>query len=153
MPPGLDPDPRPDPDADGADSPVFAALASPADSPVFAALASPADSPVFAALASPARRRLLGLLLEHGPLPVQDLAAHFAMRRPSVSEHLRVLKDAGLVSERRAGRQRYYHLEPQPLQDLSHWLSPYERSWRQQPTGLRDPLDSAGSPDRAARFS
>jgi len=103
-----------------------------------------ADSPVFAAVASPARRQLLGLLLEQGPLPVQDLAAHFAMRRPSVSEHLRVLKDAGLVSERKAGRQRYYHLEPQPLRDLSRWLSPYERFWREKLSGLRDLLDSGG---------
>ena len=69
---------------------------------------------------------------------MQDLAAHFAMRRPSVSEHLRVLKDAGLVSERRAGRQRYYHLEPQPLQELSQWLSPYERFWRHKLSALRD---------------
>jgi DNA-binding transcriptional ArsR family regulator len=106
--------------------------------------AGAADSPVFAAVASPARRQLLGLLLEHGPLPVQDLAAHFAMRRPSVSEHLRVLKDAGLVSERRAGRQRYYHLEPHPLQELSQWLSPYERFWRHRLSGLRDLLDSGG---------
>jgi DNA-binding transcriptional ArsR family regulator len=111
------------------------------------------DSPVFAAVASPARRQLLGLLLEHGPLPVQDLAAHFAMRRPSVSEHLRVLKDAGLVSERRTGRQRYYHLEPQPLQEVSQWLSPYERFWRQKLSGLRELLDADadahGDGDRA----
>jgi DNA-binding transcriptional ArsR family regulator len=116
-----------------------------AGSPVFEA----GDSPVFAAVASPARRQLLGLLLEHGPLPVQDLAAHFAMRRPSVSEHLRVLKDAGLVSERRTGRQRYYHLEAAPLQDLSQWLSPYERFWRHKLSGLRDLLDSDGDADRA----
>jgi DNA-binding transcriptional ArsR family regulator len=103
-----------------------------------------ADSPVFAAVASPARRQLLGLLLEHGPLPVQDLAAHFAMRRPSVSEHLRVLREAGLVSERKAGRRRYYHLEPQPLQDVWQWLSPYEQFWRQKLSGLRDLLDSDG---------
>jgi DNA-binding transcriptional ArsR family regulator len=95
-------------------------------------------------VASPARRQLLGLLLEHGPLSVQDLAAHFAMRRPSVSEHLRVLKDAGLVTERKAGRQRYYHLEPQPLRELSRWLSPYERFWREKLSGLRDLLDSGG---------
>jgi DNA-binding transcriptional ArsR family regulator len=115
--------PGPEPDGPGAD-------------------ASGADRPVFAAVASPARRQLLGLLLEHGPLPVQDLAAHFAMRRPSVSEHLRVLKDAGLVSERKAGRQRYYHLEPQPLRELSRWLSPYERFWREKLSGLRDLLDA-----------
>ena len=99
---------------------------------------------VFAAVASPARRRLLGLLLERGPLPVRDLAAHFAMRRPSVSEHLRVLRDAGLVSERKAGRQRYYRLEPQPLQELSRWLSPYERLGQDKLPGWGDPLDSGG---------
>jgi DNA-binding transcriptional ArsR family regulator len=102
-----------------------------------------AGGPVFGAVASLARRQLLGLLLEHGPLPVADLAAHFAMRRPSVSEHLRVLKDAGLVSEHRAGRQRYYHLEPQPLQELAQWLSPYERFWRHKLSALRDLLDEA----------
>ena len=106
-----------------------------------------AGSPVFAAVASPARRQLLGLLLEHGPLPVQDLAAHFAMRRPSVSEHLRVLKDAGLVTEHRSGRQRYYRLEPRPLQELSQWLSPYERFWRHKLSGLRDLLDTDADAD------
>jgi DNA-binding transcriptional ArsR family regulator len=99
-----------------------------------------AAGPVFAAVASPARRQLLGLLREHGPLPVQDLAAHFAMRRPSVSEHLRVLKDAGLVSEHKAGRQRYYRLEPRPLREVSRWLSPYEQFWRDKLSGLRELL-------------
>jgi DNA-binding transcriptional ArsR family regulator len=100
-----------------------------------------AAGPVFAAVASPVRRQLLGLLREHGPLPVQDLAAHFAMRRPSVSEHLRVLKDAGLVSEHKAGRQRYYRLEPRPLREVSRWLSPYEQFRRDRLCGLRELLD------------
>jgi DNA-binding transcriptional ArsR family regulator len=101
-------------------------------------------SPVFAAVASPARRQLLGLLREQGPLPVQELAGHFAMRRPSVSEHLRVLKDAGLVSEHRSGRQRLYRLEAAPLAEVSRWLSPYERFWREKLAGLRDLLDADG---------
>jgi DNA-binding transcriptional ArsR family regulator len=107
----------------------------------------PADSPVFAAVASPARRQLLGLLREHGPLPVAELAGHFAMRRPSVSEHLRVLKDAGLVSEHKAGRRRYYRLEPAPLAEVSRWLAPYERFWRDKLAGLRDLLDSEDDGD------
>lgn len=86
---------------------------------------------VFAALASPARRRLLGLLL-HGPQPVRALAAHFEMRRPSVSEHLRVLREAGLVSENKHGRQRYYHLELARLRAVKEWLNPYEQLWREQ---------------------
>ena len=97
-------------------------------------------SDVFGALASPARREILHLLLD-GPQPVNALAAHFDMRRPSVSEHLRVLRDAGLVSERRDGRHRYYQLEAAPLAELSEWLTPYERFWRSKLRALRDLLD------------
>ncbi|TDD64276.1 ArsR family transcriptional regulator [Actinomadura darangshiensis] len=95
---------------------------------------------VFAALASPVRRDLTALLLD-GPRPVNDLAAHFAMSRPSVSEHLRVLRDAGLVSEQRDGRQRIYRLEPAPLREMSEWLTPYERFWREKLSELRELLD------------
>jgi DNA-binding transcriptional ArsR family regulator len=107
----------------------------------------PDHSDVFAAVASPVRRELLGLLLDRGPLPVQQLAVHFAMSRPSVSEHLKVLKDAGLVREQRSGRHRYYQLDPQPLQELAQWLNPYERFWRQKLTSLRDLLDEQGGLD------
>jgi DNA-binding transcriptional ArsR family regulator len=95
---------------------------------------------VFGALASPVRREITSLLLD-GPRPVNDLAAHFAMSRPSVSEHLRVLREAGLVSERRHGRQRVYRLEPAPLRELSEWLLPYERFWREKLSNLRELLD------------
>ena len=104
------------------------------------------NSDVFAAVASPVRRRLLGLLLEAGPLPVQQLAAHFAMSRPSVSEHLKVLKDAGLVREHKTGRHRYYQIDPGPLQQLSEWLTPYERFWRHKLARLRELLDEPGGP-------
>ncbi|QBD76048.1 transcriptional regulator [Ktedonosporobacter rubrisoli] len=87
---------------------------------------------VFTALASPTRRELLRLLREEGQLPVQQLADHFAMRRPSISEHLKVLKDAGLVSERKRGRQRYYYLEAAPLHEIQEWLAPYEQFWRER---------------------
>ncbi|NVI88698.1 helix-turn-helix transcriptional regulator [Actinomadura sp. BRA 177] len=95
---------------------------------------------VFAALASPVRREITSLLLD-GPRPVNDLAAHFTMSRPSVSEHLKVLRDAGLVTEQRHGRQRIYRLEPAPLRDLSEWLHPYERFWREKLSNLRTLLD------------
>ncbi|WP_301175467.1 ArsR/SmtB family transcription factor [Actinomadura geliboluensis] len=95
---------------------------------------------VFAALASPVRRELTALLLG-GPRPVNDLAAHFTMSRPSVSEHLRVLREAGLVTERRDGRRRVYRLEPGPLRELSEWLTPYERFWREKLSNLRELLD------------
>jgi DNA-binding transcriptional ArsR family regulator len=96
---------------------------------------------VFAAVASPVRRRVLSLLLDGGPRPVQELADHFDMRRPSLSEHLKILKDAGLVEERRAGRQRLYSLRAEPLREVAAWLHPYERFWREKLANLRDLLD------------
>ncbi|MEC3976823.1 ArsR/SmtB family transcription factor [Amycolatopsis sp. H20-H5] len=100
----------------------------------------PVNDDVFAALASPARREVLKLLLD-GPMAVGDLAEHFAMRRPSLSEHLRVLREAGLVSERREGRHRLYSLDADPLREVSDWLTPYERFWRTKLASLRDLLD------------
>lgn len=100
----------------------------------------PRTDDVFAALASPPRREVLRLLLD-GPRTVNDLASHFDMRRPSVSEHLRVLRDAGLVSERKAGRERHYQLEPRPLLELRDWLHPYERFWRERMKALHDVLE------------
>ncbi|WP_157245245.1 ArsR/SmtB family transcription factor [Nonomuraea typhae] len=96
---------------------------------------------LFTALASPARRRLLELLLHEGDQPAGRLAERFDMTRPSVSEHLKVLKDAGLVAESRHGRERRYRLEPEPLMALRDWLSPYERFWREKLANLGTVLD------------
>lgn len=99
------------------------------------------DDRVFAALASPVRREVLRLLRDGGPQSVQDLAGNFAMARPSFSEQLRVLREAGLVSERKDGRRRYYRLEPVPLTQVQDWLSPYERFWRERMAELGQVLD------------
>lgn len=85
---------------------------------------------VFAALANPTRRELLRLLRDEGQQPVQHLANHFAMQRPTISEHLKVLREVGLVSEHKQGRQRYYSLEGAPLREVQEWLAPYERFWK-----------------------
>jgi DNA-binding transcriptional ArsR family regulator len=95
---------------------------------------------VFAALANPTRRDVLALLRD-GPQPVHALAEHFAMRRPSLSEHLKVLKDAGLVVETRHGRERHYRLEGAPLGEVARWLTPYEHFWRTRMKALADLLD------------
>ncbi|TDH55893.1 ArsR family transcriptional regulator [Mycobacterium eburneum] len=95
---------------------------------------------VFGALANPTRRDILDLLLD-GPRTVVALAERFDMARPSVSEHLKVLRECGLVNEHKRGRFRYYHVNPEPLQQLSTWLSPYERFWRERLTALGDVLD------------
>ncbi|MEU7179964.1 MULTISPECIES: ArsR/SmtB family transcription factor [Streptomyces] len=104
---------------------------------------------VFAALANGTRREVLRLLREDGPQPVQQLAERFAMRRPSLSEHLKVLREAGLVSEERAGRQRIYRLEAAPLGEVQDWLGPYERFWRAKLADLGELLDRI--PDEEAQ--
>ncbi|MEW2499480.1 metalloregulator ArsR/SmtB family transcription factor [Amycolatopsis sp. NPDC047767] len=100
----------------------------------------PVNDDVFAALANPARREVLRMLLE-GPMAAGDLAGRFDMRRPSLSEHLRVLREAGLVTEQRAGRNRVYSLEAAPLEEVTTWLHPFEQFWRTKLTNLRDLLD------------
>ncbi|GAB3744977.1 metalloregulator ArsR/SmtB family transcription factor [Amycolatopsis oliviviridis] len=100
----------------------------------------PVNDDVFAALANPARREVLSILLD-GPRAAGEIAERFDMRRPSLSEHLRVLREAGLVREERQGRNRVYSLEAAPLQEVSDWLSPYERYWRGKLANLRDLLD------------
>lgn len=83
---------------------------------------------VFAAISHHARREMLDLLTEN-KRSVSDIAAHFEMSRPAVSQHLRVLLEAGLVSEQRHGRERHYHFVPEQLGVVRDWLAQYERFW------------------------
>ncbi|WP_037574937.1 ArsR/SmtB family transcription factor [Phaeacidiphilus oryzae] len=95
---------------------------------------------VYSALANPVRRRLLEALRE-GPLPAGELAGLFELSRPSISEHLQVLRTAGLVREEPRGRQRLYHLTAEPLSEIGEWLHPFERFWRARLRALADHLD------------
>lgn len=83
---------------------------------------------VFGAISHPARRRMLDLLVE-ADRSVNTLAGHFEMSRPAVSQHLRILLDAGLVSEQRHGRERRYRLIPARLSPVRDWIAHYERFW------------------------
>jgi DNA-binding transcriptional ArsR family regulator len=82
----------------------------------------------FKAIADPSRRRLLDLLLERD-IPAQELASHFTMSFPAVSQHLSVLLKAGLVTKRAAGRQRVYCAAPHSLQAVHEWTAKYQRFW------------------------
>lgn len=88
----------------------------------------PAHEDVFQAIAHPARRRILEFL-EKGELPVSELAKDFRATPPALSQHLTVLKKAGLVGERREGRQRFYHLTPEPLGEVSEWVMTHKAYW------------------------
>lgn len=95
---------------------------------------------VFDALANPTRRDILDALLG-GELTAGDLAGKFDMARPSVSEHLRVLRTSGLVEERQEGRHRFYRVTGEPMAELVDWLTPYERFWRDRMRALGRVLD------------
>ena len=81
------------------------------------------DSP-FDVVADPARRRLLDALRQ-APRPVGELAAATNLSQPSTSRHLRILREAGLVRCRTAGRHRVYEVRPQGFAELADWLTPY----------------------------
>ncbi|MBI2916746.1 MAG: winged helix-turn-helix transcriptional regulator [Chloroflexi bacterium] len=83
---------------------------------------------VFGAISHPARRRMLDLLAE-GDRHVNAIAGQFKMSRPAVSQHLRVLLNAGLVTEQRRGRERRYRLAPERLGPVRDWIAHYERFW------------------------
>jgi len=79
---------------------------------------------VLQALAEPRRRRILELVRER-ELPAGAIAARFDVSRPAISQHLRVLKEAGLVSERRNGTRRLYRARPEGLAELRAFLQGY----------------------------
>jgi DNA-binding transcriptional ArsR family regulator len=87
-----------------------------------------------AAIADPIRRRVLELVRDD-ELPAGALAEWFDVSRPAVSRHLRVLREAGLVVERREGRQRLYRANPEPLAELREWLDEF---WAGRLAALRN---------------
>jgi DNA-binding transcriptional ArsR family regulator len=97
---------------------------------------------VFSALGNGTRRALLDWIVTDGQAPVQALADRAAISRPSISEHLKVLKDAGLVSETKVGRQRFYRVEPEPLLRAREWFDTYEAFWRERMARLRVMLEA-----------
>jgi DNA-binding transcriptional ArsR family regulator len=83
---------------------------------------------VFGAISNSGRRRILDLLVE-ADRSVNTIAGHFQMSRPAVSQHLRILLDAGLVTEQLHGRERRYRLVPARLGAVRDWIAHYEQFW------------------------
>lgn len=112
----------------------------------------PAAAPkqdVFQAVADPTRRELLSLLGDR-ELPLKDLTGHFPMSRTAVSKHLRVLTDAGLVRERKVGRETRYRLDADPLQELKRWLSYFDRFWENKLSMLKHYVEADSDNGTAA---
>ena len=95
---------------------------------------------VFHAIAHPARRTILKLL-KGGEMPAGKLAEPFGFSFAAASQHLKVLKDADLVSERRKGRQRIYQLHPRPLKEVVSWIDEFEEFFNSRLDALADHLD------------
>ena len=92
-------------------------------------------------LVEPNRRRILDLLLT-GERPVGDLVDALGVSQPTVSKHLKILREAGLVEARGDGSRRLYRLRPEPLQELDDWLIPYRAAWNRRLDALGAHLDS-----------
>lgn len=102
-------------------------------------LRGPAD--IYLAIADPTRRRLLDRL-GSGEQPVNALAAPFRMSRPAVSQHLRILRQAGLVSVRRNGRERRYRVRGEKLREVYDWVAHYQKFWTEKLQALGKYLDA-----------
>ena len=94
----------------------------------------------FEALAEPNRRRILDVLRD-GERPAGDLVEALALSQPGVSKHLKLLREAGLVSVRADGQRRLYRLEPDGLADLEAWLRPYRHFWANRLSRLEQHLE------------
>jgi len=102
-------------------------------------VAAPARD-VYQAVADPTRRELIRLLADADELPLNRLTEHFTMGRTAVSKHLTILKEAGLVTERKVGRETRNRLNAAPLKELQDWLSYYEKFWSQNMVRLEQLL-------------
>ena len=91
-------------------------------------------------LAEPGRRRILDALTQ-GERAAGDFTPMLGISQPGVSRHLRVLREAGLVTVREEGRRRLYRLNPKPLAELDAWLGGYRRFWTDRLDALEAHLD------------
>lgn len=94
----------------------------------------------FEAVAEPTRRALLDALVD-GPKPVAALGAAAGLSQPNTSRHLRILREAGMVTRTAHGQQRLYELRAEPLVEVDRWLAPYRRIWRRSLDALERHLD------------
>jgi DNA-binding transcriptional ArsR family regulator len=93
-------------------------------------------SDAFNAIAEPRRRDILVMLALH-ERPVGEIVEELGLPQPSVSKHLRVLWDVGLVDARRDGKQMLYRTNPEGLRPVHEWTSRFERYWRNQLTRIK----------------
>ena len=100
---------------------------------------------IYEAIADPTRRRIIDLL-GHDPLNAGTIAAAFAVSRPAISRHLRVLRETGIVSVEEEAQQRIYHLNPERLSEVAGWIARYTTFWDEHLGRLATHLESGATP-------
>jgi DNA-binding transcriptional ArsR family regulator len=101
----------------------------------------------FNAVAEPKRRKVLEVLGTQ-ELSVNEIVERLGWNQPMVSKHLGVLKEVGLVSERRVGRQRLYRVNAERLKPIYDWVAPFERYWSESYDRLDDVLEGLKSKEK-----
>lgn len=87
---------------------------------------------IFAALAEPTRFHIVEMLAEHGRMPVSQINKEFKISAPAISQHLKVLKEANLVSVEVNAQQRIYSLNQSGVTEIEYWISKIRQLWEQQ---------------------
>ena len=95
---------------------------------------------IFAIIAEPSRRAILRLL-ESSERSVGDIEEQLRLPQPSISKHLRVLREAGFVESRVDAQRRLYRIRPEPLMEIDAWLAPFRRYWSAHVDALERHLD------------
>lgn len=101
----------------------------------------------FAIIGEPSRRAILTLLAS-SERSVGDLEEELSLPQPSVSKHLRVLREAGFVESRIDAQRRLYRIKPEPLMEIDAWLAPFRRFWSPHMDALERHLDQMNPPPR-----
>jgi len=101
----------------------------------------------FAIIAEPSRRAILSLLAS-SERSVGDIEEELNLSQPSVSKHLRVLREAGFVESRVDAQRRLYRIKPEPLMEIDAWLTPFRRYWSAHVDALERHLDQMDLPPR-----
>lgn len=95
---------------------------------------------VFRALADPTRREIISMLAD-GARPIGDIADAFAMTRPAIAKHLRILEEGGVISVFPKGRERINQLNPEALKTAAQWLNYFERFWDDRLAKLKEVVE------------
>lgn len=102
---------------------------------------------VFNAISDPTRRAILDRM-RTGEVGAGELAAQFPISRPAISKHVRILKRAGLVRQRKEAQRRFYSLKPEALAEVDRWLMPYRLFWSARMVDVKHTAEALSAADQ-----